>query len=267
MTHRLLINHKTVYDYDAAVPYSLLQLRLTPRDRPGQQIEDWCLDIEGGKIQVQYKDHNDNHLTLVSLNPGTDQVVITCQGAVDVQDTQGVIGRHSGPAQLWLFKRQTRYTEAGRQCKALAERVHGDVGSVSWLHDLSAIVRSTITYEIGATNAYWRAEDAAKAGHGVCQDHAHIFIACCRLKGIAARYVSGYLLMDDRTHQNASHAWAEAHVDGLGWVGFDISNGISPDHRYVCLATGLDYGEAAPVSGLRYGQAQEKLAVHLSVQQ
>ena len=98
MTRRLLINHKTVYEYDDAVPYSLLQLRLMPMDRPGQQIEDWRLDIEGGKIQVQYKDHHDNHLALVSLTPGTHQVVITCHGAVNVQDTQGVIGRHSGPA-------------------------------------------------------------------------------------------------------------------------------------------------------------------------
>lgn len=267
MTHRLLIDHNTVYDYDSAVPYALLQLRLIPKNRSSQQIEDWKLNIEGGKIQVQYNDYNDNHVALVSLNPGTEKVVVNCQGTVNAHDTQGIIGHHQGPAPLWLFQRQTSYTRAGRQCRALAERVQGDVGSLSWLHNLSATVRSAVPYEIGKTDAYCSAEDAAKAKHGVCQDHAHIFIACCRAKGVAARYISGYLLMDDRTHQHASHAWAEAHVDGLGWVGFDISNGISPDHRYVCLATGLDYGEAAPVSGLRYGQSQETLTVHLSVQQ
>lgn len=267
MTHRLLIKHKTVYDYDAAVRYGLLQLRLIPMNSLGQRTEEWNLYIEGGKIQVQYKDHHDNQVALVSLNPGTNRVAVTCQGAVSVQDQQGIIGRHQGPLPLWVFRRQTPYTKAGIQCRSLVERVQGDVGSLPWLHDLSSIVRSAVTYEVGTTDAYWSAEDAANAGHGVCQDHAHIFIACCRSKGVAARYVSGYLLLDDQTHQHASHAWAEAHVEGLGWVGFDVSNGISPDHRYVCLATGLDYCGAAPVSGLRYGQAHEKLAVHLSVQQ
>ena len=73
--------------------------------------------------------------------------------------------------------------------------------------------------------------------------------------------------MNDRTHQDASHAWAEAHVDGLGWVGFDISNGISPDARYVRVATGLDYREAAPISGLRFGHGHETMDVSIHVQQ
>ena len=63
------------------------------------------------------------------------------------------------------------------------------------------------------------------------------------------------------------HAWAEAHVDGLGWVGFDVSNGISPDTRYVRVATGLDYREAAPISGMRYGEGAESMAVSLQIQQ
>ena len=67
--------------------------------------------------------------------------------------------------------------------------------------------------------------------------------------------------------QVAMHAWAEAHIDGLGWVGFDISNGISPDTRYVRVATGLDYSDAAPVSGTRVGGAREVLEVRIDVAQ
>jgi transglutaminase-like putative cysteine protease len=85
--------------------------------------------------------------------------------------------------------------------------------------------------------------------------------------GFPARYVSGYLMMNDRVEQDASHAWAEAHVPGLGWVGFDVSNGISPDDRYVRLATGLDYRNAAPVSGMRIGASTESMDVSLQVQQ
>jgi transglutaminase-like putative cysteine protease len=73
--------------------------------------------------------------------------------------------------------------------------------------------------------------------------------------------------MDDRIDQEAGHAWAEAHVDALGWVGFDVSNGISPDARYVRVATGLDYTGAAPVRGLRYGAGGESLDVAIQVQQ
>jgi transglutaminase-like putative cysteine protease len=122
-------------------------------------------------------------------------------------------------------------------------------------------------YDLGRTDADTTGEAALSAGHGVCQDHAHAFIACARLLGFPARYVSGYLKMTDSSDQDAGHAWAEAHVDGLGWVGFDISNGISPDERYVRLATGLDYAEAAPTHGLAHGNAASGLSVAVQVQQ
>ena len=81
-----------------------------------------------------------------------------------------------------------------------------------------------------------------------------------------ARYVSGYLLMDDRIEQEATHAWAEAHVEGLGWVGFDVSNGISPDPRYVRVATGSDYRDAAPVTGISIGACDQVLTVGVAVE-
>ena len=118
----------------------------------------------------------------------------------------------------------------------------------------------------GGPKAY-DAEDAIAAGAGVCQDHTHIFLACARRMGVPARYVSGYLMLDDRIAQEAMHAWAEGYIEGLGWVGFDVSNGISPDTRYVRVATGLDYHDAAPVSGRRIGGAGEKLEVAIDVTQ
>ena len=95
-----------------------------------------------------------------------------------------------------------------------------------------------VEYRIGSTHVGTTAEEAVEAGSGVCQDHAHIFVGAARMLDIPARYVSGYLMMNDRIDQEATHAWAEAHIEGLGWVGFDISNGISPDARYVRVATG-----------------------------
>jgi len=84
---------------------------------------------------------------------------------------------------------------------------------------------------------------------------------------VPARYVSGYLMMNDRFEQEAGHAWVEAHVDGLGWVGFDVSNGISPDARYVRVASGRDYAEAAPVTGISFGAGEGEVSVSLAVEQ
>jgi transglutaminase-like putative cysteine protease len=135
------------------------------------------------------------------------------------------------------------------------------------LHALSSVIRETVAYEVGASEADWSAEDALAAGKGVCQDHTHIFLSCARALGYPARYVSGYLMLNDRIVQDAMHAWAEAHIDGLGWVGFDVSNGISPDTRYVRVASGLDYADAAPVSGTRIGGNTETLSVAIDVVQ
>jgi transglutaminase-like putative cysteine protease len=141
------------------------------------------------------------------------------------------------------------------------------IGDIPRLHALAEIIRGAVTYETGRTDADTKAEEAVEAGHGVCQDHAHIFIAAARLLGYPARYAGGYLMMNDRVEQEAGHAWAEIHVAGLGWVGFDVSNAISPDERYVRVATGLDYAETSPVSGMRFGAATESMDVKIQVQQ
>ena len=133
------------------------------------------------------------------------------------------------------------------------------------LHALSAAILAAMPWTVGATEAVTPAEDALAGGAGVCQDHVHVFLAAARLAGVPARYVSGYLRMDDRDEQEAGHAWAEAWVDGLGWTGFDVSNGHSPDGRYLTLATGLDAREAAPVKGIVLGGGHEELDVTLTV--
>ncbi|RYG10072.1 MAG: transglutaminase family protein, partial [Caulobacteraceae bacterium] len=103
---------------------------------------------------------------------------------------------------------------------------------------------------------------------GVCQDHAQIFIACARRLGIPARYISGHLHRSDGQElQDAAHAWAEAWVQGLGWVGFDVANGIAPTEHYVRVAAGLDALGATPFRGTAYGGGRGKMSVTLRVRQ
>ncbi|WP_368073612.1 transglutaminase family protein [Tateyamaria omphalii] len=168
---------------------------------------------------------------------------------------------------LWLFRRSTSLTKVGARVRTLIDAAPREGAAVDRLHALSSLVLEAVPYSTDQAASDLSAEDVMEAGHGVCQDHAHIFVTAARALGFPARYVSGYLMMNDRVDQDASHAWAEAHIDNLGWVGFDISNGISPDARYVRVATGLDYRDAAPISGLRYGNAAEDMSVSLKVQQ
>ncbi len=265
---RLSIRHTTHYRFTDPVPHGLQRVRLKPKDTHGQEVIDWTMACNGAQLELEYDDHNHNHVALVSVLPGAQEVTIQCEGAVETFDYSGVIGQHAGYLPLWSFLNQTARTTPGPKLRALAHCVRRDDGEVlAMLHALSAAITSDVRYETGATHVHTTAEEALRDGAGVCQDHAHIFIGAARLLDIPARYVSGYLMMNDRIDQEATHAWAEAHVAGIGWVGFDISNGISPDPRYVRVATGRDYGEAAPITGIRLGSADEELHVSLAVEQ
>ena len=264
---RLKISHTTSYHYDTPVPYALQQLRLRPKPRHGQQVLSWDLTIEGGDRQLSFEDEHGNSVDLISFAPGARDITIHCAGEVAVTDTAGVVGKHAGFVPLWLFRRPTALTRAGSRLRALAASLPRSGNDLSDLHALSALVLARVPYSTDQDSATLSAEQVLGAGHGVCQDHAHVFIAAARHLGYPARYVSGYLLIQDQVDQTASHAWAEAHVDGLGWVGFDVSNAQSPDARYVRVATGLDYQGAAPVSGLRLGAGDEALKVQLQVEQ
>lgn len=264
---RLKISHTTSYKYDAPVPYALQQLRLRPKSRHDQSVMSWALNIQGGHQQLSFEDEHANTVDLISFEPGASEIIVHCEGEVEVSDTNGVVGRHIGYMPLWMFKRATSLTRAGSQLRALAASLDRSGNDLTDLHALSALVLDRVPYSTEQTSADLSAEQVLNLGHGVCQDHAHVFIAAARHLGFAARYVSGYLLLDDQVDQDASHAWAEVHVDGLGWVGFDISNSMSPDARYVRVATALDYQGAAPVSGMLFGEASEALAVKLQVEQ
>lgn len=265
---RLKIAHLTRYEFAEPAIYGLQQIRLVPKTRRGQDVEDWSVSVEGGREQVHFVDQFNNQTLLIGLEEGANELVIRAEGTVITQDESGVVGEHGGWTPLWLYRRRTPLTTPGEAIRAINARLDGTYeNDVARLHALMMKISEMVRYEAGTTGVATSAEKAAATGSGVCQDHTQIFITCARLLGYPARYVSGYLMMNDRVQQDASHAWAEAYVEGLGWVGFDVSNAISPDARYVAVATGLDYIDAAPISGLSFGSAQQGLEVSVQVQQ
>ncbi len=266
MTMQLKISHTTRYAFDTPPAYGLQQLRLTPKPSAAQNILDWTIDIQGAVVQNAYEDEHGNITHLVAFELGVSELVITSHGEIQMTDLNGIVGAHLGHTPLWLFLRETDLTEAGPLIEALSNELPANP-QISDFHDLSKQIAKRVTYTFGSTQPTTTAEQAMSVGQGVCQDHAHVFVAAARKAGHPARYVSGYLMMTDRVNQDATHAWAEVWIESLGWTGFDVSNGISPDMRYVRIATGLDYAQASPISGLTQGGSGESIQVQVQVQQ
>ncbi|MBP0440833.1 transglutaminase family protein [Tianweitania sediminis] len=262
---RLKITHRTEYHYDQPNIYALQRLRLVPQSNDKQRVSNWSVQIDGGVEEANYTDGFGNATRLVSVLPGQTDISATATGTIETTDGSGITGPHRGYAPLWLFLQPTPLTEPGPAIRALAADIK-EGAPLDRLHELMQSIVSRVTYEKGTTAVGTLAEEAAAKGSGVCQDQAHIFASASRLLGLPARYVSGYLLLKEHG-EAASHAWAESHVPGLGWVAFDCANGISPDEHYARLAIGRDYRDAAPVSGFRLGGAAERLEVHLTVEQ
>lgn len=265
---RINVSHVTKYTYESPLGYGLQQLRLTPRSSQGQSVLRWETTVRGGKKELAFDDHHGNRVELVSCEPDQHEVVIASDGVVETANAAGIFGRHTGLVPLWYFTRQTELTEPGAEIRRVVREIGATTDDlIAQLHSLAELISSRVKYETGRTDSDTTAEAALAAGHGVCQDHTHLFVSVARMIGVPARYVSGYLQMDNAEAPEASHAWAEAHIDDVGWIGFDISNGISPDERYVRVAAGLDYREAAPIRGMLFGNSTESMVVSVQVQQ
>lgn len=267
---RLTINHTTHYNYGVPATYALQQLRVRPKESASQKLVSWQVDLKGAEAQASFVDQHGNLVDLVEFLPDAKDVSVSVSGEVETIETAGVEGPHNLLMPLWFYLRQTSLTMPGAGVQALVETMKANRGladDAAYLHALSKLILENVIYQTGGTDVETTAEDALQRGSGVCQDHTHVFLSAARMLGYPARYVSGYLMMNDRIDQEASHAWAEAHIEGLGWVGFDISNAISPDERYVHIARGLDYSGCAPTTGFIMGAKQENLIVSVQVQQ
>ena len=263
----LKIKHETNYEFSEPSNYGVFEARVIPSDNPVQSVSSWSTEISGAEVEANFRDCHCNPVKLASINAPARSLGFIAAGIVETRDKDGILGPDDCAPPPAYYLRETRLTQARDGVRDLASRLGNPRASnVASMHDLSGIVREAIKYEVGATDSKTPAEDAVAAGRGVCQDHAHIFLSAARHMGVPARYVSGYLFVDDRIDQEASHAWAEVFLAGLGWTGFDIANGISPDDRYVRLSVGLDYGDCAPIRGTRIGSGRSRISERLRVE-
>lgn len=270
---RIHVNHATTYSYDPPANGAIQTLRLTPRNHDGQYVVAWRIDVSEGCQLRAHQDAFGNLTHTFALDGPISELRVLVEGEVETQDTAGVIRGISERFPPSLFLRSTDLTLPDTELAAFAESVgKGEGDRIARLHALMEAIGEAMEFDADPTHASTTAAAAFKQKRGVCQDFAHVFTACARHIGVPARYVTGYLVGDgavaeQRAGHQAGHAWSEAYVDGLGWVGFDPVLSQCPTDAYVRLAVGLDYLGAAPVRGNRYGGGDEHLTVALKVDQ
>ncbi len=261
---RIAIDHTTRYTYAASASYGIVMLRMTPAPYQGLAVVEWQIRTEPEGRLLPTRDGFGNATHLLTITTPHDDLEVTATGIVEVTDTAGVVKGLPESVPLRVYLRPTALTAVS---PAIEELIAGipEVQPVPRLHALMNAIRDRVDYVVGATSAQTTAAAAYESGEGVCQDHAHIFIAAARAIDVPARYVTGYLLTEEPAP--AHHAWTEAYVEGLGWVGFDPANRLCPTDRYVRLAASLDAHYASPIRGSRRGGPHESLAVRVAVEE
>jgi transglutaminase-like putative cysteine protease len=261
---RISISHVSEYSYDGPPAPTVQALRLMPAPVNGQIIESWQITAPGHDTAARYTDGFGNDVMLVAA-PGDLAVVrVEASGVIETTDLGGIVGFTSEAVMPAAYLRATGATTLSPGIEAMARGAITET-RLSTLHALMQAVHDRVSYVTDSTDAHTTAAAAFEAGEGVCQDHTHIFITAAHALDIPARYITGYLLLDDNTAAPAHHAWAEALVEDIGWVGFDAANNVCPTDRYVRLGAGLDAASAAPIRGIRRGAGHESLVVTVQV--
>jgi transglutaminase-like putative cysteine protease len=261
----LKIRHETLYRYTEPLGYTIQQLRLTPRADAHQHTLSWNISTPGKRRQ--FTDTFGNLCHMLTITQPHDEVRIVVEGSVDIMALDHGRLNDRSPHSPLLFTVPTRLTEADEALTDFAHRALPGTARSSDFLALAEAISAAVAYRTGATEVTSTAAEALKLGQGVCQDHAHLFLACCHVVGAPARYVSGYI--DSGSTQRAeSHAWVDVWVeqDGVaGWVSIDVTHARFQDRSLCRLAIGRDYGSASPVRGIRRGGGVESLSVDVSV--
>lgn len=263
----LSIEHHTRYAYSEPVNYTIQQLRLTPQNGYGQHVKRWDIKANGNLHAVEDSYGNITH-TMVVDTPHTE-ISIIALGEVETglaeNNLEQNLAHHVLPLSIYL--RDTPLTASNGAIRTFAKPYQTSPSMQNKaLEDMMHALLGRVSYIKGATEVTTTAREAFQLGKGVCQDHAHVFIACCRSIGLPARYVSGYLFTEDGSLMQ-THAWAEAWLQEEGWQSFDVSNGCRIHGVHVRLASGLDYRSASPVTGMRSGGGAEGMATSVVVNQ
>ncbi len=266
---RLHIEHRTAYRFSVPQARIIQLLRVTPPSFVGQAVIDWHVQVDCDARLRTGRDGYGNETTMLYVDGPVAAMTLTVGGEVLTEDRAGMVTGTPEPLPPGLFLRSTAQAAPDAAITAFAKGIaDAEATPLARLHALNETLNERIRFDTSNGNPHRDAAATFAAGQGVCQDIAHVFLAAARLMGHPARYISGHLWRGEGSEvQPAAHAWAEAWLDDYGWIGFDPTNGVCPTGAYVRVAAGLDYHDAAPVSGARIGGGDEALHVEVAVAQ
>jgi transglutaminase-like putative cysteine protease len=280
----LEVRHVTQYQYAVPVRESVMEVWMQPQRSARQRLVSFDLDLDPAAQVFSYADSFGNAVYHFDVPQPHDRLTITARAAVETQAAALL------PGQLDLGEWDRLRSEFLRGENFDFLHPHGFARETDLLHaytaehDINALRRrdpltavlalntkiyESFAYEAGVTRADSPIDDVLRARKGVCQDFVHVMLAILRSWGIPARYVSGYLFTDrkhgDRSDPDATHAWVEAFLPSVRWVGLDPTNNTLATERHVACAVGRDYSDVPPSRGVYKGEAESVLAVGVTV--
>ena len=278
---RYRVRHRNRYQYVHSVSLSHSHATLLPRDTLNQQILSARLTILPGTDDVhERQDLFGNRVSRFSIEEVHTELNVLAETEVEVRSNRVDLSRdpditdQSGiPAKTRLYCRPSLYVPIGiPEIQQFADQCFTDgCGLIEGTRALNERIFHEFVYDQHFSDVETPVGLVLSEKRGVCQDFAHLMLACLRSKGIACRYVSGYLETDPPAGQpklmgaDASHAWVSVFVPGTGWIDFDPTNGLLPSDRHVTLAWGRDYADVVPLKGLMTGGGQHALEVSVDV--
>ena len=258
----LRIRHEITCRFGSPVRNLVAVLRLCPQSHEGQHVTDWRLDADIDCSLKAGRDEFGNNIHTFSARGPLDGVRILAAGAIDTFDTTGIVRDTMEPLPSDIFLRDTVLTAADTELRRFAGGAASkEAGTLGKLHALLDTVHLEMGCDPALDVASADTSFALKSGNAA--SHAHVFIACARHLGIPSRFVSGYLA-NAQKGEAACHAWAEAYVPGLGWVGFDTVNNLCPEGEHVRCAASFDSVGAAFVRGIPPDRSAHLLKIALA---
>ena len=278
------IRHITRFRYSNPVRESVMELRMQPRSEENQRLRNFQLSTNPRAQLHAYTDNFGNAVYHFNVLREHDELRIESHSTVEVKETAPLPLRTDELE--WQRYNGLNLSAEHHDLLGDSTFAHGSPALASFVaeHGLTApsgdpltalkhlneVIYSAFEYQLGVTEVHSPIARALSEKRGVCQDFAHIMIAIARSWGVPARYVSGYLYHrrqdKDRSGEDATHAWIEAYLPSMGWVGFDPTNNVIAGERHLRVAAGRDYADVPPTRGTFKGNAESELAVAVSVE-
>jgi transglutaminase-like putative cysteine protease len=254
----LTVDHVTRFSYDAPINEAYTEIRLKPAHRDGQRCSSFALATDPRATVSEYVDRYGNTVHHFDVLESHEQLSVSVRSEVWTPETY-VTDDDLSTLDRWDFTHGTRYVPLdGAVAELAGEGADG--------HALMRAVRAAMTYETGSTHVHTTADEALADGRGVCQDFAHALVGACRVRGIPARYVSGYLFDPQNGGESESHAWVDV-FEGGRWVSLDPTHDTEQTERHVRVGVGRDYADVSPTRGVYKGVAEETLDVVVTIRE